>query len=419
MGNQPYRLQPTVGKPTNATQAVDFLISAALKRNASDIHLGVNHTAAVPEPFLLRFRTHGKLQLMNGAFLLPIYKEVISRIKIMAGLNTTEIGTPQDGQINVLTLDGAVVLRVALIPGPEGDELVIRVQRAESENKEIAIANLGMEPEVQDQLVRLINQKSGLIALNGPAGSGKTSTIYAILKQLASPERKVLTAEDPIETRIPFVSHTQVSSKTNFSALARAFMRQDSEVIFIGEVRDEESASATVQLAQTGHLVLTTMHTRDAIGVIARLEAFEIHSNFIANSLIGSLAQRLIPTLCLKCRVPHQLDGPTLALLQEMGSPQKPPSFFKAGPGCPQCTSGYSGRKAVFELFVVDSELADMINRTCSRTEIFEVARAKGMRTLVDDMLSNVYAGITDVHSVKGYLFSPSYSLAIPKLKAA
>ncbi len=405
--NQAYTLQPVAGRPANAAQATDYLIASALKMQASDLHLGVNHTDVVPEPYLLRIRTHGKLQVVRAPFLAPLYKEVVGRLKVLAGLNTTEIGTPQDGQINVISPEGAIVLRVSIIPGPDGDEIVIRIQR--SQNQKRTLATLNMPKELELQLTTLINQKSGLLVLNGPAGSGKTSTIYSILETLASPEKKVLTAEDPIETRLPYVSHTQVSPKTNFSALARAFMRQDSDVIFIGEVRDEESAGAAIQLAQTGHLVLTTLHTRDALGVIPRLEAFDIHSNFIASTLIGSLSQRLIPKLCEKCRVPFMPDPATTAQLISILRPPSKTTLYKPGKGCENCIAGFAGRIAVFELLVIDPEISDLINRRGSRQELFDLARSKGFKTLAENVLLNVYAGHTDINSVKGLAFVPSY----------
>jgi type II secretory ATPase GspE/PulE/Tfp pilus assembly ATPase PilB-like protein len=408
--NQPYILQPVVGRPTNAAQATDFLISAALKMQASDLHMGVNHTNVVPEPYLLRARTFGKLQIINAPFLGAMYKEVVGRLKILAGLNTTEIGTPQDGQINLMAPEGVIVLRISIIPGPDGDEIVIRIQKGQSQKRNIS--TLGMNPELEAQLNQLIRMKSGMIILNGPGGSGKTSTIYSILETIASPERKVLTAEDPIETRLPFVSHTQVTSKTNFGALAKAFMRQDSDVIFIGEVRDSESAAAAVQLAQTGNLVFTTLHTRDAIGVIPRLEAFDIHTNFIASSLIGSLSQRLIPQLCSGCKIAYMPDPATTAQLIQILRPPPQATLFKVGPGCTKCIGGYAGRRAVFELFVVDPQLSDMINRKCSRQEIFDAARSTGFKTLSEDILHNIYLGQTDLHSVSGLLFSPAYDQA-------
>jgi general secretion pathway protein E len=405
--NQPYVLQNVPGRPANAAQATDFLIAAALKMQASDVHIGVNQSNQIPEPFLLRMRTHGKLQVVSAPFLAGMYKEMVNRLKVLAGLNTTEIGTPQDGQINVLSSEGIIVLRLSIIPGPDGDEIVIRIQKSQVEKRNIS--KLGMSPTMEAQFSKIIHQKSGMIVLNGPAGSGKTTTIYTVLETIASPEKKVLTAEDPIETRLPYVSHTQVTSKTNFNVLARAFMRQDSDVIFIGEVRDPESASAAVQLAQTGHLVLTTLHTRDAIGVIPRLEAFEIHSNFIASSLIASLSQRLIPQLCKNCRQPYMPDPETTAQLIQLMRPPAQTTLFKAGPGCPQCILGFAGRRPVFELFVVDPELSDMINRRCTKQELFAAARKKGFKTLAEDILLNVYVGNTDLNSVKGLVFAPSY----------
>jgi general secretion pathway protein E len=406
--NHPHILTPIKGPPTNATMVVDALIATALTRKASDIHLGVNYSSAVPEPFLLRLRINGKLQMMNGAFMATLHREVVARFKVMAGLNTTEIGIPQDGQIHVTSPAGPVVLRVSTIPGLEGEEMVIRI--LETKTEEHSLTNLGMTPPVLEQIQKLILQKSGLMVLNGPAGVGKTSTIYAILRTLASPDRKVLTAEDPIESRLPFVSHIQVSPKTNFNSLARSFMRQDADIIFIGEIRDHESAAATVQLAQTGHLVLTTLHTRDAVGVISRLEAFDIHSNFIANTLIGSLAQRLVPKLCPHCRIPVSLDEGTLTTLNAVSPIPSNANFFNAGPGCEECIKGYAGRAAVFELFVVTPEIADIVNRGGSRTEVFQAARGMGMITLLEDMLDAVYVGLTDLNSIRPYLITPTYT---------
>ena len=258
-------------------------------------------------------------------------------------------------------------------------------------------------------------KNAGLVAINGPARIGtRPPPFIPSLQQLASPERKVLTAEDPIETRIPYVSHTQVSPKTNFSTLARSFMRQDSEVIFIGEVRDEESAAATVQLAQTGHLVLTTMHTRDAVGVISRLEAFEVHSNFIANSLIGSLAQRLIPTLCTACRVAYQPDAETLEAFGADRNQCRCANLLQEWPWLSRNVPSASqvGWRSSRRAFVSGSpELADTdpIALAPGRKSSRSPGRRE-CRTLIEDILDCVYAfGHTDIQAVKGYLFSPSY----------
>jgi type II secretory ATPase GspE/PulE/Tfp pilus assembly ATPase PilB-like protein len=410
-------------RPTTAPEAVDFILLQALRLKASDIHLGLNNIPAagalpgqLPDPYVLRFRVHGKLQTVRCDWLTPFYKEVIARFKVLAGISTTETQIPQDGQIHVSAPDGTVVLRLATVPSGDQEDVVLRVQRGYE--KYPALTELGMTRTMLARLEHLIRQKSGLIILNGPAGSGKTSTIYSILSTIASPERKIVTAEDPIETRLPWVSHLQVTPKTGFASLSRAFMRQDAEVIFIGEVRDNDSASAAVQLAQTGHLVLTTLHTRDSVGVISRLEAFDIHPNFIATSLIGSLAQRLVPRLCAHCKTEYQPDRAMVKAAMSVAPPAQAVRFYKPGPGCPQCAGGIAGRLPIFELFTVDAPAADMINRRCPRAELLIAAHERGMTTLAEEALIRVYAGYIDIASVYSYLAGPD-AAELPAAKPA
>jgi type II secretory ATPase GspE/PulE/Tfp pilus assembly ATPase PilB-like protein len=399
--NQAYVLTSN-GRPANAIQAADFILLSAINKGASDIHLGTHSSGEAP--LLVRFRTHGRLLLINAAFLFPIYKEVMARIKVLAGLNMTEVGVPQEGYANVVTPTGPAVLRVSSIPGPQGEEMVIRVQKGMPDEQ--TIANMGMTQDHLAQLESLIFQKSGLVIINGPASSGKTQTIYSILRTLATPEKKILTAEDPIEGQIPWVSHLPVTRKTSFGMLARSFVRQDPDVVFIGEVRDEESALTTVQLAQTGNLVLTTLHTRDSVGVISRLISFGVASNFVAGTLIGSLAQRLVPALCAACRVAYTPEPATAEFLHSLYPIPQDATFFTGGPGCERCVGGYSGRRAVFEMLTLDSELSEMVERQCTQTDIFQIAKQKGLKTLVEDMLDSVYSGFVDLNSVRGYLLA-------------
>jgi type II secretory ATPase GspE/PulE/Tfp pilus assembly ATPase PilB-like protein len=388
---------------------VDYIIGRALHLGASDIHISINQVQDPQLQYLLRLRIHGKLQLLRAEFLARHYKEVISRFKVLAGMDITENMIPQDGQLEVVTPEQKhIVLRIATVPGSEHEDLVIRVQK--SGNQNLTIKNLQMTRSLRQKLEELIQQKSGLVILNGPAGSGKTTTIYSILGTLAGPDRKVITAEDPIEARLPFVGHTQVNPKTNFASLARAFMRQDAEVIFIGEIRDRESAEAAIQLAQTGHLVLTTLHTRDSIGVISRLEALEIHPNMISTTLIASLSQRLIPVLCPDCRVAYTPSQKRLyALHMVLPPPMENATYYQPGPGCKKCVAGTQGRMPIFELFVADPALSEMIDRGASKAEIVKVARGKGMRTLAEDAAMKVYEGVADVNAIYGYLAGPSY----------
>jgi type II secretory ATPase GspE/PulE/Tfp pilus assembly ATPase PilB-like protein len=366
---------------------------------------------------LLRFRVHGRLQTVKSDFMLTHYKEVVSRFKVLGGINTADVSGPQDGQISLLTSEGAMTLRLNIIPTPDGDEIVGRLQRGQ---KSAALQDLGMTREMLAKITQLLQQKSGLIIINGPAGSGKTTTIHAFLAALASAERKIVTAEDPIEARLPFVSHTAVTPKTSYAQLARAFMRQDADVIFIGEIRDADSAEAAVQLAQTGHLVFSTIHTRDALGVIPRLESFGISPNFIASTLIGSLAQRLMPRLCPSCRVPTTLDDRTKQLIQATLPPPPNATFYRSGPGCQACGIGITGRMPFYELLVVDSQLSEMINRRVPRAELLSAARQKGTFSLAQEALVRVYGGYADLDSMRGYLATADHPVvAAPASGAA
>jgi type II secretory ATPase GspE/PulE/Tfp pilus assembly ATPase PilB-like protein len=404
-----HKLNPPLGRPSTAAEAVDYIIAAAIKLKASDIHISINiPTTANPDDYLLRFRVFGKLQIIKSGFLDQIYREVIARIKILAEMNTTDYTVPSDGQMTIDTPEGLVVLRISTVPSVSNEEMVIRIQKNNDEN--LSIDLLAMTNAMKNRLKKLVSQKSGLILLNGPAGSGKTTTIYSIINSIASPEKKIITAEDPVETRLPYVNHGQVSGKTTFASLSRAFMRQDADVIFIGEIRDEESAHTALQLAQTGHLVLSTLHSRDAVGAISRLEALGQHPTNIATTLIGSMSQRLVPALCEACRVPQTLDEATIKRLGEILKIGSKTKFYQAGPGCTECVGGYSGRIPLFELFVVDDELADAITQRKTKTEIVRLARSKGMALLAEEALLRVYAGYTDLESVKAYIETPDYS---------
>lgn len=384
-------------------EAVDFIIATALKLKASDIHLCVNMpTPENSDRHLLRYRVHGKLQVVRAGFLAANYAEVISRIKVLAEMSSSDVGTPLDGQLVVSFNGETVVLRISTIPSQGVEEVVMRVQR--SGNQNLSINQLQMTEDMRERLRSVTQQKSGLIVLNGPAGSGKTTTIYSIINTLASPERKIITAEDPVETRLPYVNHTQVTTKSSFASLSRAFMRQDADVIFLGEIRDQESALTALQLAQTGHLVLTTLHSRDAVGVVSRLEALDIHPNNIATSLICSLGQRLIPSLCPSCKDNTHLDDETLALINAILEIPADTQFFARGEGCSQCVGGYAGRIPLFELFIVDSELSDAINQRQSKLQLTAMARSKGMATLAEEALLRFYYGYTDLASIQSYI---------------
>lgn len=398
---------------TTVPRMVEYLFDLAVRAGASDIHMGINNVPGDKQRYLLRLRIAGRLRVVKSQFMNSHYDEVVQRVKILAGMNTTNIGVPQDGQITLERKGGEdVTLRVAIIPNQGAEEVCIRIQRNE---RLITMDQLLMTEKMFNNVQDLIRRENGMIILNGPAGSGKTTTILSFLHELAGPDKKILTAEDPIERRLPFVNHVQVTEKAGYAELSRTYMRHDADIIFIGEIRDSESAITAVQLAQTGHLVLTTLHTRDSIGVIARMKAFDIHPNFIADTLVGSLAQRLVLGLCHNCKVEYKPDE---RIVRNVGKILPPPDgvkFYKEGAGCDQCTQvvngevimkGSSGLVPIFELLIVDAEIQEAINREISRIEIREIARKRGMTTLAEEALLRVYQGYIDVNSVYGSLFS-------------
>ncbi|MCB0341157.1 MAG: Flp pilus assembly complex ATPase component TadA, partial [Bdellovibrionales bacterium] len=380
----------TINKADHAPEIVENILKIALQLNASDIHIGGNNVANSQNPYLLRYRVNGRLQEVDSKFLTATFTEVIARIKILSKMDITAHAIPQDGKFNIQANGENINFRVNVAPGINNiEEVCMRINR--SKTKEIALQDMLMTEAMREQVDQLIHQKSGIFIINGPAGQGKTTTIYAILKELAGPNTKIVTAEDPVEKELPYITHNQITNKVTFADLGRSFMRQDAEVIFIGEIRDEDSAFSAQQLAQTGHLVLTTIHTRDSIGVIGRLEAFSIDPNSIASTLIGSLAQRLVPALCQKCKVVDALPQDVLDKINPILPIPEGVELFKKGPGCQHCnqylnqqvvSSGIKGSLPIFELFVVDDEIAEMINQRKSKVDIAHLARSKGMLSL-------------------------------------
>lgn len=410
-----------VAKLTNIDQEgasvphmVDYLFDLAIRAGASDIHMGYNNVPGDKQMYLLRLRVAGQLRMLKSQFINLHYDEVVARIKIMAGLNTTNTGMPQDGVI-VLERPNQenITLRLGIIPGPEAEEICIRIQRNE---KFVTMDQLLMTETMYASVQDMIRRENGMIILNGPAGSGKTTTILSFLHELAGPERKIITAEDPIERRLPYVNHIQVTDKTGFAELSRSYMRQDADVIFLGEIRDSESAITAVQLAQTGHLVLTSLHTRDSIGVISRLQAFDVSSNFVADTLVGSLAQRLVLGLCHYCKEEYQPEERILDNISEILKPPEDVHYYKEGPGCEKCLvvingevtmKGTTGLVPIFELLLVNNEIQEAINRNVPRMEIRDIARKYGMASLGEEALLRVYQGYIDLSSVYGTVFSP------------
>ena len=379
---------------------VDDLLRQALRLGATDIHL-----ECYRDDVDARLRIDGVLHQLQTPISPDSLQGVLNRLKILSGLDITERRIPQDGRFRVLVTepdasrtgrdDWDCDFRLSITPGPHGEDAVVRVLGGRV--GVLPVESLGLSPATRAQLLSLLANPEGLILVTGPTGSGKTTTLYSALAHLTDGTRKVLTAEDPIEYEIPKVNQKQTSPQLALSALARAFLRQDPDVILIGEIRDTETADIAVRAAATGHVVLSTLHTSDALGAIHRLKGLGLEVDRLAEALLGVVAQRLLRRICPACAAPcppsplqQQRLGPLLDGLQ----PQR-------GVGCPACHgTGYRGRVGIFELVVVDLDLQDMLAEGAHIHDIRETLAARGFVSLVDDALDKVRQGITSLDEV-------------------
>jgi general secretion pathway protein E len=373
---------------------VNSLITQGYKERASDIHL---------EPFevemVVRYRIDGILYEV----LRPPHKaqaSITSRIKIMAGLNIAEKRLPQDGRFRVRIAGKDVDVRVSTLPTAFGERVVLRL--LDKASNVLALEDIGMEPELLQQVQGMINKSHGIFLVTGPTGSGKTTTLYAALTRLNSREKNIITVEDPIEYQLAGVGQIQVNPKINltFAAGLRSILRQDPDIIMVGEIRDGETAEIAVQSALTGHMVFSTLHTNDAAGALTRLVEMGIEPFLAASSIVGILAQRLVRTICPHCREAYR---PTPELLAEIGLARNLPADvrFYRGRGCPQCMDiGYRGRIGIYELLPIDEPIRDLLLRNQDAASIKASGMKRGMRTLRDAGLALALQGETSIEEV-------------------
>jgi general secretion pathway protein E len=366
---------------------LNSIIFQAVKERASDIHI---------EPFEreveVRFRIDGILYKM----LTPpkvVQDALISRVKIMAGLNIAEKRLPQDGRIRVIVAGRDVDIRVSIIPTFFGERVVLRL--LDKQRGVISLADIGFAPADVRTMERLLTRTSGIILVTGPTGSGKTTTLYAALSRINSPEKNIITIEDPIEYQLKGVGQIQVNPKIDltFANGLRSILRQDPDIIMVGEIRDSETAEIAMQASLTGHLVLSTLHTNDAATAVTRLTDMGVEPFMVASTLSAVLAQRLVRVICPHCRESyepeHAYAGVTL------------PELLYRGRGCDKCFNlGSMGRTGIYELLLMDSELCSMIIRQVPAGVIKEYAVSRGMRTLREDGLAKAAAGITTIEEV-------------------
>lgn len=367
---------------------LNALLSEAIKEGASDVHI-----ETFEENVLVRFRVDGVLRdiLEPQRVLAPL---IISRIKVMAKLDIAEKRLPQDGRITLRIAGRAVDVRVSTIPTSHGERVVLRL--LDKQTARLDLAKLGMEVNTLKRMQQLINTPHGIILVTGPTGSGKTTTLYATLTALNNNTRNILTVEDPIEFDLPGIGQTQVNYKVDmtFAKGLRAILRQDPDVVMVGEIRDLETAQIAIQASLTGHLVLSTLHTNSAIGAITRLDDMGIEPFLLSSSLIGVIAQRLVRLLCKHCKQPYAASP---SECEKMGVAEA--TIYQAV-GCPACKqTGYSGRTGVYELIMIDNTLRAMIHDKVSEQKIKNYARTL-FPTIQQDGFRRVLAGDTSLEEV-------------------
>jgi general secretion pathway protein E len=349
---------------------------------------------------LVRFRVDG---LLYDSFSPPkaIQPLLISRIKIMAGLNIAEKRLPQDGRIRLKVGGRDVDIRVSVIPTAFGERVVLRL--LDRSAALLGVAELGLSGDNLHQLDRLAQQSHGIVLVTGPTGSGKTTTLYAALSKINTSDKNIITIEDPIEYQLRGIGQMQVNPKIDltFAAGLRSILRQDPDVIMIGEIRDVETADIAIQAALTGHLVFSTLHTNDSFGAVSRLLDMGTEPFLVSSSLLGVMAQRLIRRVCQECRqayTPEEREVREIGLTpEEIGGR----SFYRPGPGCDSCNhKGYRGRTGIHELLLLDDALRALVMQRSDAATIRHTAQTTGMRTLRDDGAAKVLVGITTVEEV-------------------
>ncbi|CUU38183.1 MAG: Flp pilus assembly complex ATPase component TadA [Armatimonadetes bacterium] len=385
-------------------RVANTIIQQAIAERASDIHV---------EPqarnVRIRYRIDG---VLHEALTLPKYVQapLISRYKIMAEMNIAEKRLPQDGRIPIRYQGKEYDLRVSSIPTPHGEKIVMRI--LDKTSVLIGLNKLGFTPETQARLEELVMQPQGMVLSTGPTGSGKTTTQYSILHKLNSVEKNILTIEDPIEYQLPGIAQVQVNRKAGltFATALRAFLRQDPDIIMVGEMRDLETAEIAIEAALTGHLVLSTLHTNDAPSAVIRMVDMGVEPYLIAATVTGVLAQRLARRVCQHCKEPREIPASDLrAFGFQVEDPDQIVTIWE-GVGCDHCRGrGYAGRVGIYELMVVNAEIAEMIVRRAPLSDIKEAAKANGMKELREDGLIKVLEGITTPDEVRRVVFTAGF----------
>lgn len=378
---------------------INALIEHAHLSRASDVHIDPSSAKV-----RIRFRVDGVLE-ENFFFPKAIHSEVISRIKVLAGLRTDEHQATQDGRFRHLMKDAGtqVDVRVSIVPTYHGENAVLRLLSDKAEH--FTLEMLGFSENDRTKILRAIEQPNGMILATGPTGSGKTTTLYTLIKMLNSPEVSIVTIEDPIEYAVEDIEQIQVNPRTEltFAKGLRSILRQDPNIIMVGEIRDAETANIAVNTALTGHMLLSTLHTSDAATTLPRLLDMGIDGYLVASTINIAMAQRLIRKICPHCKEKVMMNDAMKENLKGLAfvDPKKIVQEFYRGKGCEQCNdSGYRGRVCINEVLVADDEIRDAILRKASSSEIKKIAVKNGMTTMLEDGFQKAEAGETSIEEV-------------------
>jgi len=385
----------TAGEEAPIISLVNLMILRAVKEKASDIHI----ESFGDETLQVRYRIDG---ILHDVMSLPrqLRLAVISRIKIMSDLDIAERRLPQDGRIQVNVGGRTINIRVSTLPTVNGEGAVLRILDPTSILLELNA--LGFSQDILPKFTSLIKKPNGIILVTGPTGSGKSTTLYTTLNILNSTEKKIMTIEDPVEYRLKGINQVQAKPKIGltFAAGLRSFLRQDPDIMLVGEIRDKETAEVAVQAALTGHLVLSTLHTNDAPSSVIRLIDMGIEPFLISSSVIGVIAQRLVRRICPRCKKEVKLTSDLAKILEEYNIDSKK-IILNKGEGCPYCKeTGYKGRIAIFELMIMTDTIRDLISSNITSGKLRETAIKEGMCQLKEDGLKKICEGVTTIDEV-------------------
>ncbi len=391
-----YNLQEMteIAEEAPVVKLVNLIIGKALRDGASDVHI-----EPAAQYLRIRYRINGILMEEDMTPPKRLQPAVITRVKILGNMDIAEKRIPQDGRFHVRLHGLEVDIRVSTLPTYHGEKVVMRLLDTSKES--LRLDKIGFPPEELKTFRRMIRRPNGILLVTGPTGSGKTTTLYSALSEINSPELNIVTVEDPIEYQLEMINQVQTNPKAGltFASSLRSILRQDPDVIMVGEIRDVETARIAVQASLTGHLVFSTLHTNDAVGAVVRLMDMGVPPYLIANTVAGVLAQRLVRTICPACRTEYEPDP---VMLADFAGVETLQGFsFTRGKGCSECmNTGFRHQSGIFELLVITSRIRRLINEEAESSDIQDAARDEGLRLLREDGLAKVVDGVTTLEEV-------------------